>query len=35
MIILNHNLLEIPVTEIHKNEVQQTLFKGKVVYQVE
>jgi predicted amidohydrolase YtcJ len=32
MIVLNHNLLEIPVTEIHKTEVQKTLFKGKVVY---
>ena len=32
MIILNHNLFEIPVTEIHKTEVQQTIFKGLVVY---
>jgi len=35
MIILNHNLFEIPVTDIHKTEVQQTLFKGKVVYERE
>lgn len=32
MIILNHNLFEIPVTDIHKTKVQQTIFKGKVVY---
>ena len=32
MIILNHNLFEIPSTEIHKTEVQKTLFKGEVVY---
>jgi len=35
MIILNHNLLEIPLTEIHKTEIQKTLFKGKVVYQAD
>ena len=35
MIVLNHNLLEIPATDIHKTEVQQTLFKGEVVYQAE
>jgi predicted amidohydrolase YtcJ len=35
MIILNHNLLEIPLTDIHKTEVQKTLFKGKVVYQTD
>jgi len=35
MIILNHNLFEIPVTSIHKTEVQKTLFKGKVVYQTD
>lgn len=34
MIILNHNLFEIPVTDIHKTEVQQTIFKGEVVYEV-
>jgi predicted amidohydrolase YtcJ len=35
MIILNHNLLEVPPTEIHKTEVQKTLFKGKVVYKAD
>ena len=33
MIVLNHNLFEIPVTEIHRTEVQRTLFKGQVVHQ--
>ena len=33
MIILNHNLFEIPATDIHKTEVQKTIFKGMVVYQ--
>ncbi len=33
MIILNHNLFEIPETEIHKTEVQTTLFKGNVVFE--
>jgi predicted amidohydrolase YtcJ len=33
MIVLNHNLFEIPVTEIHKTEVQKTIFKGTVVHQ--
>jgi len=32
MILLNYNLLEIPITDIHKTEVRATLFKGKVVY---
>ena len=32
MILLNHNLLEIPPTDIHKTEVHGTIFKGKVVY---
>ena len=32
MIVLNHNLFEIPATEIHKTEVQKTIFKGEVVY---
>ena len=32
MIILNHNLFEVPETEIHKTEVQKTIFKGDVVY---
>ena len=35
MIVLNHNLLEIPVTDLHKTEVQKTVFKGKVVYNKE
>ena len=35
MIVLNHNLFEIPVTDIHKTEVQKTIFKGNVVYQRE
>jgi predicted amidohydrolase YtcJ len=35
MIILNHNLLEVPLTEIHKTVVQKTLFKGKVVYKAD
>ena len=35
MIVLNHNLLEIPLTEIHKTEVQKTIFKGEVVYQTQ
>jgi predicted amidohydrolase YtcJ len=33
MIILNHNLFEIPKTDIHKTEVEKTIFKGKLVYQ--
>ena len=33
MIVLNHNLLEVPSTEIHKTEVQKTIFKGEVVYE--
>jgi len=32
MIVLNHNLVEIPVTDIHRTEVQMTIFKGEVVY---
>jgi hypothetical protein len=32
LIILNHNLFEIPETEIHNTEVQKTVFKGDVVY---
>ena len=32
MIVLNHNLFEIPETEIHKTEVQRTVFKGNLVY---
>ncbi|MCO4821197.1 MAG: amidohydrolase [Flavobacteriaceae bacterium] len=34
MIVLNHNLFEIEPIEIHKTEVQTTLFKGKVVYSI-
>ena len=33
MIVLNHNLLEIPLTDIHNTEVQKTVFKGNVVYE--
>jgi len=33
MIILNHNLFEIESTEIHKTQVRQTIFKGKLVYE--
>ena len=33
MIVLNHNLFEIPETDIHKTAVQRTLFKGEVVYE--
>jgi predicted amidohydrolase YtcJ len=32
MIVLNHDLFEIPATNIHKTEVQITVFKGDVVY---
>ena len=32
MIVLNHNLLEIPVTDIHKTKVLNTMFKGNIVY---
>jgi predicted amidohydrolase YtcJ len=35
MIVLNHNLLEIPETDIHKTEVQKTIFKGQVVYEAD
>jgi len=35
MIVLSQNLLEIPVADIHKTEVQKTIFKGEVVYPVE
>ena len=35
MIVLNHNLFEIPATDIHKTEVQKTIFKGNVVFEVE
>ncbi len=33
MIVLNHNLFDIPVNDIHKTEVKKTVFKGHVVYQ--
>ena len=33
LIILNHNLFEIPESEIHTTEVQKTIFKGSVVYE--
>ncbi len=33
MIVLNHNLFDIPLTDIHNTEVQQTAFKGNVVYE--
>jgi predicted amidohydrolase YtcJ len=33
MIILNHNLFEIPKTDIHKTKVQKTIFKGEIVYE--
>ncbi len=32
MIVLNHNLFEIPVTDIHRTEVQMTIFRGAVVF---
>jgi predicted amidohydrolase YtcJ len=32
MIVLNHNLFEIPETEIHNTRVEKTIFKGEVVY---
>lgn len=34
-IILNQNLIEIESTEIHKTEVQKTIFRGKEVYSIE
>jgi hypothetical protein len=33
MIVLNHDLFEIPPTDIHKTEVRKTLHKGRVVYE--
>jgi predicted amidohydrolase YtcJ len=32
MIVLNHNLFEIPEPEIHKTQVENTIFEGQVVY---
>ena len=34
MIILNHNLFEIPETDIHSTEVQKTIFNGEVVFEL-
>ena len=34
MIILNHNLFEIPETDIHNTEVQKTIFNGEVVFEL-
>jgi predicted amidohydrolase YtcJ len=33
MIVLNHDLFDIPVTDIHKTEVKATIIKGEVVYE--
>lgn len=33
MIALNHNLFEIPATEIHKTKIERTIIRGEVVYQ--
>ena len=35
MIVINHNLFEIPETDIHKTEVQETILKGEVAYESE
>jgi len=32
MIILNHNLLEVESTQVHETIVEQTVFKGRVIY---
>ena len=32
-IALNHNMFEIPETEIHNTEVNKTIFRGNVVYE--
>ena len=32
MIVLNHNLFEIPDSDIHKTEVETTIFQGRAVY---
>ena len=34
MIVLSQDLLEIAGTDIHRTEVQETIFRGKVVYQL-
>ena len=33
MIVLNHDLFEIPPTDIHQTEVEMTIFRGKAVYE--
>jgi hypothetical protein len=33
LIVLNHDLFEIPPTDIHETQVQKTLHKGRVVYE--
>ncbi|MEE9470148.1 MAG: amidohydrolase family protein, partial [Gemmatimonadota bacterium] len=33
MIVLNHDLFEIPPTDIHQTEVEKTIFRGKAVYE--
>ena len=35
MVVLGQNLLEIPESQIHKTEVQETIFRGRVVYEQE
>ncbi|MEE9287047.1 MAG: amidohydrolase family protein, partial [Gammaproteobacteria bacterium] len=35
MIVLDRDLFEIPVTEIHETQVLTTVFKGEVVYKAE
>ena len=35
MIVLNHNLFEIPPGDIHKTEVMNTIFKGESVFEIE
>jgi len=32
MIVLNHNIFEIPETDIHKTVVLRTVFKGEVAH---
>jgi len=32
MIVLNHNLFEIPESDIHRTEVETTIFRGRAVY---
>ena len=32
MVVLDANLIEIPETDIHRTEVEQTIFRGDVVY---